>query len=59
MKVFVIVAGTIFGLIVVAHIVRLAYEPHQARQPFFIVITLVAAVLSVWAFRLVWQTRRV
>lgn len=58
MRAFVIVSGTIFGLIVVAHIMRLFYEPHQVRYPLFVVTTLIAAALSVWALCLVWKSRR-
>jgi uncharacterized membrane protein len=53
MRAFTIVAGTLFGLLVVAHLIRLVSEPHLARGPFFAVATVVAASLAVWALRLV------
>ena len=53
MKAFLVVAGSVFGLIVVAHIARIAVEPNMAREPWFWLITIVAAALSGWAWRLV------
>ena len=47
--------GVIFGLLVVAHIWRMFVEGHLATQPEYIVITLVAGLLSLWAARLVWR----
>jgi hypothetical protein len=53
MKAYLITTGTIFALIVVAHVLRAIDEgPGMARNPFFILLTLLAAGLSVWAFRL-------
>jgi hypothetical protein len=58
MKPFLITSGTIFGLLVVVHILRIGAEPHLARDPWFLGITAVSAALSLWAWRLVWQSRR-
>jgi hypothetical protein len=58
MKAFLIVAGLVFGLIVCAHIARIAVEPRMAGEPWFWLITIVAAALSAWAWRLVWRMRR-
>ena len=45
--------GVIFALLVVAHVWRMAVESWRlAREPEYIVITLIALGLSVWAFRL-------
>ena len=45
--------GVIFALLVVAHIWRMAVESWRlARQPEYIVITLIAMALSIWALRL-------
>lgn len=53
MKAYVITTGTVFGLIVVAHIWRaIAEGPALARDPIFILVTVAAASLSVWAWRL-------
>jgi hypothetical protein len=58
MKAFLIASGIIFGLIVMAHIARITVEPHLLRDPWFIVLTLVAAGLSVWAWVLVLRSGR-
>jgi hypothetical protein len=56
MKAYLITSGIIFGLIPVAHVWRLMDEGLQrAKDPFFILITVLAAGLSVWAWRLVWK----
>jgi hypothetical protein len=52
MKAFLITAGTIFGLIVVAHIARMVDEPSKARDPLFWALTALSAGLSLWAWRL-------
>jgi hypothetical protein len=58
MKAFLVVAGSVFGLIVVAHIARITVEPEMAKEPWFWLITIVAAGLSGWAWRLVWRVPR-
>ena len=35
MKAFLITAGVVFGLIVVAHVFRVAEEPQMAKDPWF------------------------
>jgi hypothetical protein len=57
MKAFLAVAGTVFGLIVVAHIARVVAEPHVAGEPWFWLLTVIAAALSGWAWRLWWISR--
>jgi hypothetical protein len=57
MKPFLFVAGAVFGLIVVAHVARMVVEPHVARDPWYWLLTVVAAVLSAWAWRLLWRAR--
>jgi hypothetical protein len=53
MKAYLITTGAVFGLLTLAHIWRVvAEEPHLAREPWFILITVVAAALSYWAWRL-------
>ena len=54
MRVFLVTIGTVFALIVVAHIARIAAEPGMAREPWFWLLTIVAAALSGWAWRLWW-----
>jgi len=54
MKAYLITTGTVFGLLVVLHVWRLIEEGgHLVSDPFFWLITLVAAGLSVWAWSLV------
>lgn len=57
MKAFLVVTGTVFGLVVIAHLARMVAEPRTAAEPWYWAITIAAAVLSVWAWRLVWRTR--
>jgi hypothetical protein len=57
MKAFLITAAIVFDLVVVAHIARLVFEPHVARDPWFLGTTLVALVLSGWAWLLVLRSR--
>jgi hypothetical protein len=57
MKLYLIITGALFGLLALAHIVRTIAEwSRLTTQPGFIVegpgIGLVAAVLCVWALRL-------
>ena len=52
MKAYVMTTGTVFGLIVVAHIWRaIAEGPSLVKDPFFILATIVAISLSLWAWR--------
>ena len=54
MKAYVITTGAVFGLLTLAHIWRVfAGEAHLAMDPWFILITVAAAALCVWAWRLV------
>ncbi len=57
MRAFLIPAGTVFGLIVVAHALRIVLEPKKAKDPWFWLITVVGGALSAWAWRLVLQSR--
>jgi hypothetical protein len=56
-KAFLVVAGAVFGLVVVAHLMRIGAEPHLARDPRFILITIAAGALSTWAWILVGRGR--
>ena len=59
MKVYVMTTGTIFGLLTIAHLSRMVMESRAfARDPWYILITVVAAALCFWAFRLVRQSTR-
>ena len=53
MKAYLITTGALFALIVIMHVLRAVQEgAHVTHDPFFIVLTLIAAGLSVWAWRL-------
>jgi hypothetical protein len=58
MKAFLVVVGTLFAAIVVAHAMRFFAEPRLIRDPWYWVITVTAAGLSVWAWRLVFSKGR-
>jgi hypothetical protein len=51
-KAYVMTTGIIFGLIVVAHIWRAVAEGLSiAKSPLYILLTLAAAALALWAWR--------
>jgi hypothetical protein len=53
MKAYVMTTGTLFGLLAVVHLLRMIAEGrHLATDPFFILITVAAAGLCLWAWRL-------
>jgi hypothetical protein len=53
MKAYLITTGILFGLLTGAHIWRaIAEGPQMAKDPFFILLTVLAASLSIWAWRL-------
>jgi len=52
-KAYLATTGTVFGLIVVAHVWRAVAEgPAIVKSPVFFLLTIAAAALSVWAWRL-------
>jgi hypothetical protein len=53
MKAYVVTTGTVFGLLTLAHLLRIIAEGMQlAKEPWFVLITVAAAALSLWAWRL-------
>lgn len=53
MKAYLITTGAIFGLITLAHLWRIIAESsHLAKDPWFILLTIIAAALCFWACRL-------
>ena len=53
MKAYIITTGVIFALITLMHILRAFAEgPRLAKDPLFIFLTILAASLAVWAWRL-------
>lgn len=52
MKCYVIATGTVFALIVVAHVWRAFVEgPWLLKEPSFIILTAAAAGMAIWAWR--------
>ena len=59
MKPYLVITAAVFGLITVAHIWRIVAEnPRLALEPWFVLLTLAAAGLCLWALRLLWRSRR-
>jgi len=51
--------GAVFGLITLAHVLRIIAEgPHLVTEPWYVLLTVVAAALAVWAWRLLRLTTR-
>ena len=57
MRTYVATTGLIFAVVVIAHAWRMVVEPHLATQAAYILLTAAAALLSLWAGRLVWRSR--
>jgi hypothetical protein len=57
MRSYVIVAGVIFGLLAVVHLWRMVEEPHLARDPWFLLVTIAAGGLGISAWRVVRRSR--
>ena len=56
---YVVTSGVIFALVTLAHLARVAVEGVRlAREPMFVLLTLVTAALSVWAWRVAVGSRR-
>jgi hypothetical protein len=54
MRAYVMTTGILFGLIAVAHVWRVFEEgAGLAADPFFILLTVAAAALCLWAWRLI------
>jgi hypothetical protein len=52
MKAYIMTTGTVFGLITLAHLLRVVEEgPRLASDPFFVLLTVLSAALSLWAWR--------
>lgn len=53
MKAYLMTTGGVFGMITLAHVARIFAEgPHLLTEPFWILLTLAAAALTIWAVRL-------
>jgi hypothetical protein len=52
-KAYLATTGAVFALVTLAHLWRIVEEwPRWATEPWYLLLTLAAAVLSVWAWRL-------
>ncbi len=59
MKAYVMTTGVLFGLLTVVHVWRALEEgPRLATDPWYVLITLAAAALCLWACRLLSSARR-
>jgi len=59
MKSYVMTSGAVFGLLTLAHLVRIMVEGLRlAKDPIYILITLAAASLTFWAWRVLRISRR-
>jgi len=52
MRAYIATTGVLFVLLAVAHVIRVFQEPHLARDPWFLLTTLLSVILAGWAFRL-------
>jgi hypothetical protein len=52
MKTYLWVTGGLFGLLTAVHVWRMLVES-SARDPWYVLITVISALLSGWAFKLV------
>ena len=59
MKAYVMTTGAVFGLITLAHLLRIVAEgPRVATDPWFLLLTVLAGTLCLWAWRLLRLTSR-
>jgi uncharacterized membrane protein len=59
MKAYVITTGAVFGLITLAHLLRIIAEgSHLVTDPLFVLLTVAAGTLCLWAWRLLRRTTR-
>ena len=59
MKAYLITTGLVFGAIVVAHVARVFAEgTWLLGEPDWVILTLLAAALCIWAFRLLALMRK-
>jgi hypothetical protein len=58
-KAYILTTGVLFGAITIAHLLRMFMaEPATARDPWYLLLTVAAAALCLWAFRLLWRSGR-
>jgi hypothetical protein len=57
MKAYLATTAVLFALLVIAHVFRAMQEPHLARDPFFLLVSVIALGLTVWAIKLLTSAR--
>lgn len=56
MRSYVMTTGVVFGLLTLVHVLRITEEgSHLLQDPWWVFITVAAAALSLWAWRLLRQ----
>ena len=58
MRTYVITTGVIFGLLTIAHVVRIVLERRLVPDPVFILFTLLSAGLTIWAWTVLRASKR-
>ena len=58
MNAFLITVGTLSGFVVIAHVARMVAEPRMIAEPWFWLMTVIAAGLSAWSWYLFVTLRR-
>jgi hypothetical protein len=58
MRAYILTSGAIFGLITIAHLVRMILERRLVPDPVFILLTLLSAGLTIWAWSVLRASKR-
>lgn len=59
MRAYILTSGAIFGLITIAHLLRMVMEGrHLVTEPVYILLTIASAALAIWAWRVLAQLNR-
>lgn len=59
MRTYVAATGAIFGILVIAHLLRVVEEgPHLLREPWWVLVTIAAAAFCIWSGALLWRRPR-
>jgi hypothetical protein len=59
MRAYVMTTAAVFGLLTLVHLLRIIVEGRQlATNPLYVLITVAAASLCLWAWRLLWLSKR-
>ena len=57
MRAYLLTTGTVFGLLTVIHLWRMIGERQLASDPWYLVVTALAAGFGLWAWRLLRVSR--